>query len=371
MPDSPLLSSPAALTLRGPSSLTDAAALAVTNSLAQTLGLPVDRLAVTAPSPSAAPARRAALLGAEAALQQLPAGRSLLQAAVSVPFTVSGFGSDAASALSVSSAISSVASSPAGGSLIASSLAAAGVVASVSASPPSVAVDSTLQLAVTNPAAVSQVSSALSAAVSGGTVAKSVSRSTGANVSLTAGTVGVAIVTGTPPPPAPAASPRPPARPPPPFPPPAARRVSCDSVPGPCFPGVTCSFPTARQAGAGINFVCGACPRGYQGNGVGSNCTDIDECASSSPPCDPHVSCANTQGGYLCGECPSFFRGSGYTGCFELSECAVDNGGCHPNRICTDGPDGSICGCADNRMKTRRFDLSEQTHSLRSPLLFC
>ena len=53
----------------------------------------------------------------------------------------------------------------------------------------------------------------------------------------------------------------------------AGLTTACD--PNPCYPGVTCT-PDASAMG----YMCGDCPQGYEGDGVGpTGCTDIDECA--------------------------------------------------------------------------------------------
>lgn len=42
---------------------------------------------------------------------------------------------------------------------------------------------------------------------------------------------------------------------------------------------------------------------------------DIDECTLAKRQCDHHVTCTNTEGLFVCGECPSGMYGSGYTEC--------------------------------------------------------
>lgn len=49
-----------------------------------------------------------------------------------------------------------------------------------------------------------------------------------------------------------------------------------------------------------MDFLCGACPSGFRGTGVGANgCADIDECAESAP-CDLLTQCTNTPGSFQC-----------------------------------------------------------------------
>lgn len=117
--------------------------------------------------------------------------------------------------------------------------------------------------------------------------------------------------------------PSPPRPPLPPLPPLAP--TGCAAAP--CFPGATCIQLSAVEAARlQTEHVCGACPRGLQGDGV--QCEDVDECAASPPPCDPETSCSNTFGGFQCSACPAGWRGSGVTGCTRESTCSIDNGGC-------------------------------------------
>jgi cysteine-rich repeat protein len=81
------------------------------------------------------------------------------------------------------------------------------------------------------------------------------------------------------------------------------------------------------------------CHAGYGGDGV--TCSDIDECALGIDSCDPLVSCSNTAGSYVCGNCPSGYQNTG-NGCADIDECAVDNGGC--SVACANLPGSFTCG---------------------------
>uniref|UniRef100_A0A1B6C4Q2 Cubilin n=2 Tax=Clastoptera arizonana TaxID=38151 RepID=A0A1B6C4Q2_9HEMI len=99
------------------------------------------------------------------------------------------------------------------------------------------------------------------------------------------------------------------------------------------------------------SFHCGACPRGYSGNGY--YCSDVNECEINNGGCSefPKVQCINTPGSRVCGECPAFYTGDGIN-CIEETggTCNFNNGGCHPNALCTPilGSGGKFVRCTCN-----------------------
>ncbi|HEX7478700.1 MAG TPA: EGF domain-containing protein [Polyangiales bacterium] len=138
----------------------------------------------------------------------------------------------------------------------------------------------------------------------------------------------------------------------------AAAHVTCKQTR--CDPAASCSDSTGTP-------VC-TCPAGYTDPvGDGKQCTDINECASATPPaCDVHASCVNTPGSAHC-TCAASYNGSGlvcqqnvlcpkgnecsslascqaisqtkfcvchpgYEGdgvtCTDINECLTNNGGC-------------------------------------------
>ena len=155
------------------------------------------------------------------------------------------------------------------------------------------------------------------------------------------------------PPPVMAAPSRP--RPPPPSPPASAPQSGCAPL-SPCWPGnssavppipaVACTLPTALQKVQGVLFICGACPPGFSGSGIGqAGCEDIDECLAGNGGCDDLTQCNNTLGGFTCGPCSAGYLGSGLAGCRAAgSSCAESNGGCDPLTNCTDSQSGPLCG---------------------------
>ena len=84
---------------------------------------------------------------------------------------------------------------------------------------------------------------------------------------------------------------------------------------------------------------------GYEGGGINTACTDIDECASNNGGCDPLSHCINTEGGSSCGDCFAGYTGTGDTTCVDINECDTDNGGCVANTLCSNTIGGFTCSC--------------------------
>ena len=64
------------------------------------------------------------------------------------------------------------------------------------------------------------------------------------------------------------------------------------------------------------------CAPGYHSEGF-DVCVDIDECLTGNGACDPLVTCTNTEGSRICGDCPEGYTGTGDTACmlpFTASE---------------------------------------------------
>ncbi|XP_071447351.1 cartilage oligomeric matrix protein [Hetaerina americana] len=99
-----------------------------------------------------------------------------------------------------------------------------------------------------------------------------------------------------------------------------SRKITCQSVPPPCFPGVQCG-----ETANGVR--CGPCPRGYVGDG--RTCTEGITCQDR--PCYPGVRCADTVQGFQCGPCPSGHVGDGQR-CQPRSGC--ESNPCYPGVQC-------------------------------------
>ncbi|VEN56410.1 unnamed protein product [Callosobruchus maculatus] len=96
---------------------------------------------------------------------------------------------------------------------------------------------------------------------------------------------------------------------------------SCATHPPRCFPGVECQDTPQGPR-------CGACPRGYLGDGY--TCTPGRMCADN--PCFPGVECHDTPRGAQCGPCPRGYEGNGET-CRRKDPC--QHNPCAPGTRCT------------------------------------
>ncbi|XP_077298566.1 cartilage oligomeric matrix protein-like [Arctopsyche grandis] len=111
---------------------------------------------------------------------------------------------------------------------------------------------------------------------------------------------------------------------------PAQQRISCAS--GPCYPGVQC-----QDSAEGPR--CGACPRGYIGDG--RSCRPGVACVDR--PCFAGVRCYDTVEGAQCGPCPNGYDGDGRS-CTRRATC--QQGSCFPGVQCVsmDSPPYYRCG---------------------------
>ncbi|XP_038062365.1 uncharacterized protein LOC119732831 [Patiria miniata] len=175
----------------------------------------------------------------------------------------------------------------------------------------------------------------------------------------------------------------------------------------PCFLGVACFDDDPPS----LNFTCGSCPEGTEGDGKscididecvvyrdepasnngrgcdqncvntlasfncscnsgyslfvdGKRCIDINECDSQTDDCADDATCNNTQGSYEC-SCNTGFNGDG-TSCQDINECIgtndCDNGAECANTIgsyrcqCRQGYEGSGFTCTDVNECSRNTD---------------
>lgn len=111
----------------------------------------------------------------------------------------------------------------------------------------------------------------------------------------------------------------------------------CDT----CSEGTTCNASASQPC---------ACPVGFAGDGTsdGTGCTNINECAAGSNPCDASAKCTDTQGSYTCA-CNAGYVGDGTktgTGCTNTNECTANTDNCvDATATCTDTPGSFTCAC--------------------------
>ena len=102
-----------------------------------------------------------------------------------------------------------------------------------------------------------------------------------------------------------------------------------------CADNATCDIATGEA-------VC-TCPAGYQDiAGNGSDCPDIDECATNNHDCDERAECINNDGGFTC-LCLDGYTGDGRE-CGDIDECQLDDT-CDANATCTNYDGTFTCEC--------------------------
>ncbi|KAK3272025.1 hypothetical protein CYMTET_19652, partial [Cymbomonas tetramitiformis] len=124
---------------------------------------------------------------------------------------------------------------------------------------------------------------------------------------------------------------------------------------GGCDPMVECRM--ALSAEGSYTHECGPCPEGLEAQAGGSVCMDMDGCADVGV-CDIGVECVDVPApgsGAHCGDCPKGFAGDGAM-CADVDECGEENGGCMA-RACentetsSEVPAGRLCAACPNAMR--------------------
>ncbi|KAL7022702.1 hypothetical protein ACKWTF_012350 [Chironomus riparius] len=88
------------------------------------------------------------------------------------------------------------------------------------------------------------------------------------------------------------------------------------------------------------------CQNGYELNAEGTQCIDVDECATREANCGPQQTCKNKPGGYVC-LCPSGFVSTNNRNCEDINECEFykDRRPCPSNADCVNSIGSYHCHC--------------------------
>lgn len=110
----------------------------------------------------------------------------------------------------------------------------------------------------------------------------------------------------------------------------------CSTASGsPCHPLVNCTNSPTQ-------YICGACPSGYGGNG--QNCSDIEECSLNTDNCQ--MLCVNSAGSFEC-QCNSGYQlNADKKNCDDIDECATGRHDCM--HICSNTQGSYLCSCNAN-----------------------
>lgn len=124
--------------------------------------------------------------------------------------------------------------------------------------------------------------------------------------------------------------------------------IHCRSTKNDCnlLSSETCDHGTCINGGNfGLNYKC-ICDAGWTTAPYSPICNvDINECDTSKKPhcsVNPLVQCINLPGSYVCGSCPTGYKGNGVI-CSDIDECENDNGGCESDNTCVNTPGSYEC----------------------------
>ena len=105
------------------------------------------------------------------------------------------------------------------------------------------------------------------------------------------------------------------------------------------------------------NFFRCICERGYRPDPAGTQCLDVNECKSATPPCEHE--CTNTRGSFKC-SCPEGYllNADGKT-CRDLDECSTGAHRCENECVNTLGSFQCVCPVGFTQIGDRCLDTDE------------